>query len=325
MLDLSLVYSGKKVFITGGCGFIGHAVATRLVELGALVTVYDCRLSRKNPEINYIEGDVRDLGRLERAMAGQQYVFHTSAILGVEKIIDIPLEVLEINLGGTVHALRAAAAVGAERFLFTSSSEVYGEPRKTPIAEDDLTAPVSTYGVAKLAAEAYCRAFCQEAGLNCTVIRLFNIYGPGQTEKFVMPKFIARVMDNQPPIIFGNGEQSRSYTFITDAVRGILLAAAADDAVGQTFNIGNDQEISLNELARFIINHSGYDLEPTYRPFGDGIRVETREILRRQPDISKARRVLGFRISVPWPEGVARFTESYIQQNKMSRLLSEQH
>jgi nucleoside-diphosphate-sugar epimerase len=196
---------------------------------------------------------------------------------------------------------------------------VYGEPRTIPIAEDDLTAPVSTYGVAKLAAETYCRAFCREEGLGCTITRLFNIYGPGQTESFVMPKFIARVMHNRPPIIYGDGRQSRSYTFISDAVRGILAAAAADEAVGEVFNIGNDQEVSLNELARFIIRFSGYDLEPIYRPFGDGIRVEDREILRRQPDIGKARRSLGFEIEVPWPEGVARFTESYLEEHRMAQ------
>lgn len=316
LTNLSSFYKGKKILVTGGCGFIGSSIVSKLLEFGADVTVFDHNVIKLNPRINVIEGDIRNFEELNQAMQGQQYVFHLAAVLGVEKIVDIPLQVLEINLGGTINALRAATENGVERFFYTSSSEVYGQPRKLPIAENDLTAPVSTYGVSKLAGESYCFAYHKERGLKCTIARLFNIYGPGQTERFVMPIFISRVMQNLPPIVYGDGSQSRSYTFITDAVNGILLAVASDEAVGEVVNIGNDEEISINELAEFIIQISGNNLKPIYKPFGDGIRVENREVLRRQPDIYKAQTMLGFSIQVPWQEGVRRFTEWYLQKHR---------
>jgi UDP-glucose 4-epimerase len=291
----------------------------KLLEYGSEVTVYDCNSAespvRHDPRVNLVREDVRNYEKLDQATRGQDYVFHLAAALGVEKIVNIPLQVLEVNLGGTVNALRAAAENGVKRFLYTSSSEVYGQPRKVPIAEDDLTAPISTYGVSKLAGESYCAAFHKEHGLNYTTVRLFNIYGPWQTEKFVMPLFISRVMKKTPPIIYGNGQQSRSYTFITDAVNGILLAGASEDAIGEVFNIGNDEEISINELAEFIIEISGNNLKPIYKPFGNGIRVENREVLRRQPDISKARDLLGFAVHVSWQEGVRQFREWYLENH----------
>ncbi len=325
MTDLSSFYEGKRVLVTGGCGFIGRYIVSKLLEFGADVTVFDCNSTKNpvkfDPRVNVIQEDVCSFEQLSRATRGKQYVFHLAAVLGVEKIADIPLQVLETNLGGTINALRAAVGNGVERFLFTSSSEIYGQPRKIPIAEDDFTTPISTYGVSKLAGESYCSAFHKEHGLRCTIVRLFNIYGPGQTEKFVVPKFISRVTRKSPPIIYGNGLQSRSFTFITDAVNGILLAGASEKAVGEVFNIGNDEEISISELAEFIIEISGNNLKPVYRPFGDGIRVESREVLRRQPDISKARNILGFGIQVPWQEGVRRFREWYLQKDEVDPVM----
>ena len=326
MTDLSSFYRDKKVLVTGGCGFIGRYIVARLLEFDSEVTVYDCNSSespvRHDPRVNLVQEDVRNFEELNRATRGQDYVFHLAAALGVEKIVDIPLQVLEVNLGGTINALRAAAENGVKRFLYTSSSEVYGQPRKIPISECELAAPISTYGVSKLAGESYCAAFAKEHGLEHTVIRLFNIYGPGQTEKFVMPLFISRIMRKTPPIIYGNGLQSRSYTFITDAINGILLAGASKDAIGEIFNIGNDEEISINELAEFIIEISGNNLKPIYRPFGDGIRVENREVLRRQPDISKARDILGFGVQVSWQEGVRQFREWYLEKHKAESVMA---
>ncbi len=175
--------------------------------------------------------------------------------------------------------------------------------------------------MAKLTGEAYCAAFYREHGLKYTTLRYFNVYGPGQSGKFVIPIFISRVVKGLPPIIYGNGSQSRAYTYITDAVNGTLLAAASDNTVGETFNIGNDEAITLTELAHYIIDICGNHHKPIFKNFGDGIRVEKREILKRQPDISKARRMLGFEAMVPWqnsyptPYSPARWDAVRLQYN----------
>jgi nucleoside-diphosphate-sugar epimerase len=306
-MNLEPNFAGQKVLITGGCGFIGTFLASTLTEYGARVTVFDASLRSEHPAVTYIRGNVCDFESLSGAMRGQHHVFHLAAILGVERIVDIPLEVLRTNLEGTSNALQAAVNAGVRRFVFTSSSEVYGEPRRVPVSEADPTAPVSIYGVSKLAAEAYCRSYHQNHGLPCTILRLFNVYGPGQTERFVMPMFISRVLQQLPPVIYGSGEQSRCYTFVSDAVDGIVRAGASPRAVGEVYNIGNDEEVTIYDLARYVIGMAGNDLQPVFRPFGEGIRVERREILRRQPDIRKAQRDLGFSIKTRWQEGVREY------------------
>ena len=315
MIDLSAAYKDRRILVTGGTGFLGKHLVSRLAELGANVTAFDIQPSPPNSRIKFIQGDIRSPEDIFRATKGQELVFHLAGLLGVEKIVDIPLEVLDVNLGGTINALKAAVENGVERFVFTSSSEIYGQPRRIPISETDFAAPISTYGVSKLAAESYCSAYARHHGFKYTIVRLFNVYGPEQTEKFVMPIFISRITKGLPPIIYGHGSQSRSYTFITDAIEGILRAGASKSGENEVFNIGNDEEIRITELAEFIIGISGNNLKPTYRPFGDGVRVEKREILRRQPDISKAAMLLGFKPKVSWREGVRRFREWYINSS----------
>ncbi|MFH1850439.1 MAG: NAD-dependent epimerase/dehydratase family protein [archaeon] len=311
MADLDY-FKGKKVLITGGCGFIGSNIARELNRLGASVTVFDLEEKGLAPGIRFLAGDVSSQGQLDKAMVGVDVVFHMAALLGVEKIANMPLEVMEINTGGTVKALTAARKAGVKRFVYTSSSEIYGEPYEIPLKEDDPPAPVSIYGISKLAGEAYCQGFYARWGLPTIRIRYFNVYGPGQTERFVMPIFISRVVKNEAPVIYGNGEQSRSYTFVSDAVRGTLQAAACEKAVNNVFNIGNDEMVTLTELADYIIHLSGRDLKPVYKSFGDGIRVEKREILRRQPDTTRAREAFGFSITTPWKEGVKKFMDWYV-------------
>jgi UDP-glucose 4-epimerase len=236
-----------------------------------------------------------------------------SALLGVERIRVIPCDVMDVNLLGTINALRAAAANDVERFLLASSSEIYGEPHKLPITEDDDKSPISFYGVSKLAAEAYCQAYYQQRGLKTTCVRYFNVYGPGQTERFVVSIFMSKVSRGEPPIIYGHGNQSRCYTYVDDAVNGTILAASLGEGIGEVFNIGNDVEVSILQIAEYIIEISGKDgLKPVYRPFGDGIRVEAREIMKRKPDILKARTLLGFDPTVTWQEGFRRVLEWHV-------------
>lgn len=298
---------GRRVLVTGGAGFLGSNLATRLTKWGARVTILD----RVTPEVEAvdraIEGDVLDPETVEGAVKDQEYVFHMAGKLGVEKILDIPYDVLEVNLQGTAALLKASLGHGVKRFVLASSSEIYGDPKRIPIAETDDKSPISTYGVSKLAAEAYCEAYHQQLGLPTTCVRFFNAFGPGQKERFVIPIFISRVLRGESPVIYGDGSQRRSYTFIDDAINGTILAGFLPEGAGQAFNIGSTEEITIKELADFIISVSGNNLSPQYRPFGQGIRLESREVFQRKPEISKAHSLLGFEVRTSLQEGIRAF------------------
>lgn len=306
---------GRNVLLTGGCGFIGSHLVRRLASYGANVRVFDKELRKEFSNVDYVEGDVRNYRDILKAVEGASVVYHFSALLGVERIRDIPADVMEVNLKGTMNALKAAEAHEVDRFLFASSSEVYGQPRKLPISEEDDKAPVSFYGISKLASESYCLAYYRQRGLKTTCLRFFNVYGPGQTERFVIPIFISKAARGEPPVIYGHGNQSRCYTYVEDAVDGIILASTSEQAVGEVFNIGNDEEVTVEELAQYIIKFAGKDsVKPIYKPFGEGIRVEEREILKRRPDILKARTMLGFEVSTSWQEGIKSSMDWYLSR-----------
>lgn len=303
---------GQRVIVTGGGGFVGSHLTERLRDWGVHVTVFE-PAPPPNGDPHWHQGTVTDFDELSTAISGHDIVFHLAALVGVERISPVPLATLEVNLEGTRRTLEAARTAEVARFVFASSSEVYGEPRRLPIAENDPVSPLSVYGIAKLAAEAYSLAYFAEHGLAATVVRLFNVYGPRQAEEFVIPIFLRRVLAGEPPIIYGHGEQSRSYTYVDDAVAGLILAAVAASAPGQVYNIGNTDEVTVQELADTICALCGRaDLAPEFRQFGEGIRVEHREILRRQPDILKANIELQFRPRVGWREGVKRFHDWFV-------------
>jgi UDP-glucose 4-epimerase len=283
--------------------------------LGAEVRLFDL-LEDHESGFEFISGDVRDYEALERAARGCDIIFHFAALLGVEKILKIPLDVMEVNESGTVNALNAALKNDIERFIFSSSSEIYGEPRQIPVAEDTPPSPVSVYGISKLAAEAYCNAYAHTAGLKATCLRFFNVYGPGQAEQFVVSRFVSRVAGGQPPIIYGKGDQVRAYTYVADAVQGILMATAHKKGVNEAFNVGSGQRATVSDLAQLVIEVSGSDLTPIQKEFGDGIRSARREIYIRIPDTSKAKELLGFESCVSLREGVSQCYEWYLSSAK---------
>jgi Nucleoside-diphosphate-sugar epimerases len=308
-------FSKKKVLVTGGLGFIAGHLVDRLTEWGAEVTLLDAR-PEYDGDLEYIHGDVRDYDLMSGAVKGKDVVFHFASILGVERILQIPLDVMDVNLGGTVNALKACVEHGVDRMVLTSSSEIYGEPRVIPTPEDTLPSPVSVYGVSKLAAETYCQGYAQQHGLKYTAVRYFNVYGEGQAKEFVISKFLARFAESLPPIIFGTGEQVRTYTYVSDAIDCTLLAAASDKGINEVFNIGGAETISLIELARLIGEISGKPMEPEYREFGDtGVREKEREVFARIPSVAKARAVLGYRSKVGLREGLTRTYDWYLKNS----------
>ncbi len=299
--------SGKCVLITGGGGFIASHLAKYLSRLGARVRLFDVTKSIfVDNDYEYIRGDVTDIRALSLAMKGCDIVFHFAGLLGVEKILDRPIDVLRVNLEGTINALRVASDYGVERFILSSSSEIYGEPRKIPLRENDPPSPVSVYGVSKLAAETYCMAYSHKNLLDVTILRYFNVYGPGQSDAFVIPRFISRVIRGEPPIIYGQGSQMRVYTYVDDAVTCTVLAATRETGINQIFNVGTQEAITVAELAELIIEISGNHLIPIHKQLGNGIRSAKREIQLRIPDISKARRLLAYDPKVSLREGIER-------------------
>jgi UDP-glucose 4-epimerase len=243
-------------------------------------------------------------------MEGCDYVIHLAAMLGVKRTEMKRLEALNVNILGTVNILEGCVKEKIKKIVFASSSEVYGDQTKTPISEEGPLNPKSIYAVTKLAGEEYVKAYKKRYGLDYTIVRFFNAYGPRQVAEFVVPRFIKNVLDNKPPRIYGDGDQIRSFCYVEDIANGIFLALINKKANSHIFNIGNDEEpISIRDLAYKIISISQKDLQPEYIDIKKSDRSAEREILRRIPDISKAKRVLGYEPKFSLSEGIRKIIE----------------
>lgn len=253
----------------------------------------------KGGEVDFIQGSVTDLPLLQRLFPSIDYVFHQAAIPSVPRSIENPQASHEANVTGTLNVLLAARDNGVKKVIYASSSSVYGDTPVLPKREDMIPSPVSPYAVTKLAGEHYCRVFHEVYGLPTICLRYFNVYGPRQDPDSqyaaVIPRFIKKVSEGSPPIIFGDGEQSRDFTFIKDAVEANILAAESD-ATG-IFNIGRGESTTINELARLVINIVGNKLEPIHQPPRPG------DIRHSLADISKAK-TFGYNAKYSLEEGL---------------------
>ncbi len=290
-----------NIAVTGGSGFIASPLVRRLLQEGHHVKIIDIhppRVSDKNLEfvkksiLDDISGDVQ----------GCDQLFHFAALLGVDNSDKRPLETMRVNLEGSVNVFRNALAVEVKDMVYISSSEVYGQPRELPIREDSVKGPVSSYGVSKLAAEIYAQAFTKEKGANIKIVRFFNVYGSNQSPNFVVPVFILNALQQKPLRIFGDGSQVRCFTYVEDAVEGVLMVAKSGKA-GEAYNIGNDQPTTIFELATIIKEVTGSTSEIIRAGFGKETRLKEREIEYRIPDIGKMRS-LGWEPKVMVREGV---------------------
>ncbi|MBI4715913.1 MAG: SDR family oxidoreductase, partial [Nitrospirae bacterium] len=250
--------------VTGGAGFIGSHIVEALRERGDRVRVLDNFSTGKRgnlpvttPLLEILEGDFRDPETCRRAMAGVTYVLHQGALPSVPRSIADPLTSHEVNVTGTLNLLIAARDAGVRRFVFASSSSVYGDTPTLPKHEEMIPNPMSPYALNKLAGEYYCRIFHRLYGLSTVALRYFNVFGPRQdpTSQYsaVIPKFISALMAGKAPVIYGDGEQSRDFTYVEDCVRANLLACEADDAAsGEAINAACNRRTTLNELFRVI-------------------------------------------------------------------------
>ena len=302
--------------VTGGAGFIGSHIALRLARDGHEVRVVDdlSTGSRENLEgaggkLRVIEGDICDGAALRQAFDGADCVFHQAALASVPRSVDDPAATNRVNVDGTLHVLQAARDRGVRRIVYASSSSVYGDSPTLPKCEDMLPAPMSPYAVTKLAGEHYCAAFTEVFGLEAVSLRYFNIFGPRQDPhsqySAVVPLFVTALLEGRRPTVFGDGEQSRDFTYVENAVEANLRAARAPGAPGMAFNVGCGRCYTLNELLQALGAILGCEAQADYAEPRAG------DVRHSMADITRARTVLGFEPLVGFEEGLRRTVEWY--------------
>lgn len=311
--------TGKKIFLTGGAGFIGATLVGRLVNENKIV-VYDnfgrdsldSKPYRRHENLTVVQGDILDFPKLQSAMAGANIVVHLAAIAGVDTVIKSPTATMEINILGTDHVLKAARQLkGCERVMTFSTSEVFGTYAYRVSENDTVTTGAVgearwTYAVSKLAGEHLSYAYYKEFGLPTVIVRPFNVYGPGQIGEGAIHVFVKRALRNEDLIINGEGDQIRSWTYIDDMVDGLLLGLESPDAVGQSFNIGNPRgTITINGLADLVIAVTESRSKIVHVP-KSMVDVEL-----RIPSIEKGRKLLNFQPKVDLREGLKRTAAWY--------------
>jgi len=297
--------------VTGGAGFIGSNLVSTLLERGDTVRVLDDfstgkreNLADFGDRITLFEGSVAEASLTRQAVEGVDYIFHEGALASVPRSVDDPLSCNHANVTGTLTLLLAARDAGVKRLVFAASSSAYGDQPVLPKVETMVPAPLSPYAASKMACEYYCRAATECYGLETVCLRYFNIYGPRQDPESVyaavIPKFITAMLEGQRPVIFGDGEQSRDFTYVADCVQANLLASTAPGAVGQTINVACGGRYSLNELVRLLNRVLGTDIEPVYKPERAG------DVKHSQADISLATERLGYQPQFSFEDGLAR-------------------
>ena len=294
-----------RVLVTGGAGFIGSHLVKALVKAGHQVRVLD-NLSTGSIEnltdvldaIELVRGDVRDYGAIEYVVRGVDAVIHLAALIDVAESVERPDLYFDVNVRGTYNVAKASRNVNT--FVFASSSAVYGEPIKVPIPEDHPLIPKSPYAASKVSGEAFVQAFANQYGFRPVILRLFNVYGPKQSRAYagVIIEFIRRVSRGEPPVIFGDGEQTRDFIHVSDVVEAIMLSFRNEEARG-VFNIGSGEGITINHLASLILKLMGREnLKPIYAQSRPG------DIRNSVADITKAKRKLGFNPKVELKLGI---------------------
>lgn len=298
-----------KALVTGGAGFIGSNVVQLLTEHHYEVVVLDNLVSgyRKNlesiPDIQFIEGDVRDQGALTRALEGVKIVFHLAASVGNVRSIENPIEDSDVNLIGTIRLLEAARRNGVRKIICSSSAAIFGELRELPITETHPAEPDSPYGVSKLAEEKMCLAYSRLYEFETVCLRYFNVYGVNQRYDAygnVIPIFVNRLLHGEPISIYGDGEQTRDFVNVRDVARANLLAAQARGGSG-AYNIASGTSITINQLAEILREVSGVDIKTIHLAPRKG------EVRDSRADIRAAERTLGYGPTIGFREGLAEY------------------
>jgi len=312
----------RRIVVTGGAGFIGRETVRKLVSSGYEVVCFDLaeQIERhretlediaKLGSLSLAQGSILDRNAVRDVMNGANVVIHLAAMLGVKKTEDQKLGCMEVNINGTDNILNAAVAHGVKKFIFASSSEVYGEPDHNPISETQDTKGKTVYAVTKIAGEELTKGYNQKyPKLDYTIIRFFNTYGEGQVAQFVMAKWVRNVLEGQNPVVYGDGKQTRSYGHVDDVTEGVKSIIEDQNSNGNVYNLGNSTQVmTLVELAQRVIDLVGADKGLKVDVLGDfegADRVPEREIYIRYCDTSRAEADLGYRPSISVDEGIRR-------------------
>ena len=297
-----------RVFITGGAGFIGSHLADHYVAAGDQVTILDnfstgskTNIGHLDGKVTTFDGDIRNVGLVESLTKDTDLVLHMAAALGVNTILESPLESISTNITGSEVVLNAAAKFN-KRIIIASTSEIYGKNPKQPLSETDdrvVGAPQKirwTYSDAKAIEEAMAFALHQDKELPVTTVRLFNTVGPRQTGRYgmVVPRFVHAALKNEPLTIYGDGTQSRVFCHVADAVQAIALMAVTDSTIGDVYNVGGTREVTIKQLAEQVLAITGSQSPITYTPYSDAYPAGFEDIQRRVPDISKVKSAIGW-------------------------------
>lgn len=305
----------KRLYlVTGGAGFIGSHISERLLRDGHGVRVLDNFVSGKEAnlkdiggEVELVRGDIRDPQVLAEAMKGVYVVFHEAALGSVPRSVADPITTHEVNLTGTLNVLLAARDAGVRRVVYASSSSVYGETKELPKREEIKPQPLSPYALSKLAGEHYITIFKHVYGFEAVSLRYFNIFGPRQDPESqyaaVIPRFVTALMTGTPPVIYGDGMQSRDFTYVENVVEANLLASEAEGVAGRAFNIACGGRFTLLDLLGKLKQIIGSDIEPIHEPARVG------DVRDSQAGIEAARQALGYSVKVDFDEGLRRTAE----------------
>jgi nucleoside-diphosphate-sugar epimerase len=305
-----------RYVVTGGAGFIGSNTVDELVKRGHSVVVLDDlsagkeeNLAEVRNKITFIKGSITDIEAVRKAMHEAEYVLHLAARTSVPRSVKDPIESNRINIDGTLNVLVAARDAKVKRVVFAASSSAYGETPTLPKVETMRPMPISPYGITKFVGELYLQVFGRCYGLENVALRYFNVFGPRQDPDSpysgVLAKFCTAYLDSGKPLIFGDGEQTRDFTYVENAVQANLVAFEAPNASGKVFNVGVGGRVSLNEVTEVLAKISGNTLEVKHEPPREG------DIRDSQADITQAREVLGYDPRVDFEEGLRRTFEWY--------------
>lgn len=305
-----------RCLVTGGCGFIGSHIVEALVARGDEVCVLDdlstghvANLKHLEGKFTFLQGSILDPAAVAQAMQGVELVFHQAALASVPRSVADPLSTHQVCVTGTINVLDQARKLGVRRVMYAASSSAYGNSRWSAKREADPTAPLSPYAAAKLAGEKYCQSFFHSYGLETVCLRYFNVFGPRQDPNgpyaAVIPAFILKLQSGERPVIFGDGKQSRDFTFIGNVVAGNLAAATATGVGGKVFNVASGRSYSLLDLVAGLNKIMGLDIQPIL----EAPRVG--DVKDSLADISLAAQELGYAPSVEFSEGLRRTVPFY--------------